>query len=118
MTDKEKAISNNWPEWFVITGPQGSIIFRMQIDEKLLEQSHNSLKLHRRPLIRHFLPKGLTGTIGYAQTQIELKSIKKGTLSLFTLEWVLPPKFYKPVAMTSRCSRIFSTSRMRRLSSG
>jgi hypothetical protein len=39
MTEKEKAISDEWVPWYLLTGPQGSLLFRVDIERRLMEQT-------------------------------------------------------------------------------
>lgn len=94
MSAKEKAISKAWVPWFLITGPQGSMIFRVEIEKSLITQTKNNLT-YIDDLGQKFPPENLPGSIGYARTTMEITSVKAGTYG-FSIEWYFPPRFYKP----------------------
>lgn len=94
MSAREKNLSTAWVPWFLITGPQGSLIFRVDLDRSLLAQTKNNLTFID-DLKQPFPPENVPGSIGYARTTIELSSVKAG-LYLFSIEWYFPPFFYKP----------------------
>lgn len=94
MTEKEKAISNAWVPWFLITGPQGSLIFRVDIQKKLMEQTKNNLT-YIDDLKQAFPPEDIKGSLGYQRTTMEITSVTPGAYD-FRIEWYFPPNFYKP----------------------
>ncbi len=93
MTDKEKAIPEDWVPWYLVTGPQGSLIFRVKIEKALMEQSVNKLT-YIDDLEQKLEPEDVPGSIGYARTNIEVTSVKPGKYD-FQIEWYFPPNFYK-----------------------
>ncbi|MFO8058677.1 MAG: hypothetical protein R6V10_15430 [bacterium] len=94
MNEREKNLPDTYVPWFLVTGPQGSLIFRVSIDPKLLEQTENKLT-YIDDLDRAFPPEDVPGSIGYARTTIEMTSVKPGRYK-FQIEWYFPPDFYKP----------------------
>jgi len=93
MTEKEKAISDEWVSWYLVTGPQASLIFRVNIEESLMEQTTNRLT-YIDDLGRAFPPEEEPGSMGYARTTIEMKSVKPGKYD-FSIEWYFPPHMYR-----------------------
>ena len=94
MSAKEKALPPDLVPWFCITGPQGTMIFRSQIEPKLLNQTKHYLT-YIDDLNTAIPPEGLPGTIGYAQTSIEVTSVKPGAYE-FVIQWFFPDHFYRP----------------------
>ena len=94
MSAREKAIPNTWVPWFLYAGPQGSLIFRVEIQKALGEQTENRLT-YIDDRGQAFPPEKIPGSIGYARTTINMTSIKAGRYD-FRIEWYFPPNFYRP----------------------
>ncbi|HUT55831.1 MAG TPA: hypothetical protein VM658_20740 [bacterium] len=94
MSEREKAIKDDWVPWFLYTGPQGSLIFRVSIDPALMKQTVNKLT-YIDDLGQAFPPEDLPGSLGYARTTMEITSVKAGSYN-FSIEWYFPPDFYRP----------------------
>ena len=94
MTEREKAIPDDWVPWYLITGPQGSLLFRVDIEEKFMKQTDNRLT-YIDDLDQAFPPEDIPGSIGYARTTIEITSVEPGQYA-FQIEWYFPPHLYKP----------------------
>jgi hypothetical protein len=94
MSEKEKAIKDDWVPWFLYTGPQGSLIFRVNIDPALMKQTVNKLT-YIDDLGQSFPPEDLPGSLGYARTTMEITAVKSGSYN-FQIEWYFPPNFYRP----------------------
>ena len=93
MTEAEKNISNEWVPWFLITGPQASLIFRVNIEQALMEQTDNTLTYIDDVNVT-LEPEDLPGAMGYTKTNMGIDSVKAGSYD-FTIEWYFPPNFYK-----------------------
>jgi len=94
MSEIEKNIPDKWVPWYLITGPQGSLIFRVDIEEKFMEQTTNRLT-YLDDTEHGFPPEDVPGSIGYAKTSIIMQSVKSGRYN-FQIEWYFPPNFYRP----------------------
>lgn len=94
MSAKEKAISDEWVPWFLYTGPQGSLIFRVDIEKSLREQTVSKLT-YIDDRSQAFPPEDVPGCIGYVRTTMEIQSVKPGRYD-FRIEWYFPPNFYRP----------------------
>jgi len=93
MSEKEKKLPDTWVPWYLITGPQGSLIFRVDIQKNFLDQTTNKLT-YIDDETQSFPPEDVPGSIGYARTTIEMKSVQPGHYG-FQIEWYFPPNFYK-----------------------
>jgi hypothetical protein len=93
MTEKEKAISDAWVPWYLVTGPQGSLLFRVDVEQKLRDQTVNKLQ-YIDDLGQAFPPESMVGSVGYAREVMEIKSVKAGRYK-FAIEWYFPPHIYK-----------------------
>jgi len=93
MSEIEENISDEWVPWYLITGPQGSLIFRVDIDERLLEQMDARLT-YIDDLDFKNPPEDNPGAIGYTRTTIEVDSVKPARYD-FSIEWYFPPDFYR-----------------------
>jgi hypothetical protein len=93
MSEKERALSTDWVPWFLITGPQASLIFRVDIERALVDQTIDHLT-YIDDREQAFPPEDIPGSIGYQQTTIEMKSVRAGHYD-FRIEWYFPPNFYK-----------------------
>lgn len=94
MSERETAMTDEWASWYVITGPQGSHLFRWTVDESLLEQTKNTL-VYTDDRSVSFPPEDVPGSIGFSKNTIELTSVTPGTYH-FRVEWYFPPNFYQP----------------------
>jgi hypothetical protein len=94
MSEREKKMSTAWVPWYLITGPQGSLLFRVDIDRALVAQTNNKLTFID-DLTKLNPPEDSPGSIGYARSTIELSSVKSGRYS-FQIEWYFPPNLYRP----------------------
>ncbi len=93
MTEKERGIPDHWAPWHLITGPQGSLIIRVSVDQSLLDQTENHLTyIDDKDACSP--PEDEPGSIGYARTTVVMKSVKPGKYD-FRIEWYFPPHFYK-----------------------
>jgi hypothetical protein len=94
MSAPEKALPQDLVPWFCITGPQGTMIFRIRIEPKLLGQTQRYLT-YLDDLDTSIAPEALPGSIGYVQTSIEVTSVKPGSYE-FVIQWFFPDHFYRP----------------------
>ncbi len=94
MSEREKAIKDDWVPWFLYTGPQGSLIFRVYVDPALMKQTVTKLT-YIDDLEQAFPPEDVPGSLGYARTTMEITSVKAGSYN-FSIEWYFPPDFYRP----------------------
>ncbi len=93
MSEREKDMPDTFVPWYLITGRQGSLIFRVDVDQKLLDQTRNELT-YIDDVNQGFAPEEVPGSVGYARTTIEMKSVEPGRYN-FQIEWYFPPDFYK-----------------------
>ncbi len=105
MSKREKQIPHSFVPWYLITGPQGSLIFRVDIDPELLDQTKSSLT-YIDDINRGFPPEDEPGSIGYARTRIEMTSVEP-RLYEFQIEWYFPPDLYKPGGYDKKILRDF-----------
>ena len=105
MSAREKALSRGWVPWFCVTGPQGTLIFRTEVDPRLLEETDHHL-IYRDDLNVALPPESSAGAIGYAETWVEMSSVKPRAYE-FTTEWSFPDHFYRPEGFNFQVLREF-----------
>lgn len=93
MTEAERAMPDDWVSWYLIAGPQGSLLFRVDVDPELMKQTDSRLT-YIDDLGKGFPPEDVPGSIGYARTTIEMESLKPRTYD-FQIEWYFPPNIYR-----------------------
>ncbi len=94
MTERENQIPDDWVPWYLITGPQGSLIFRVEVDKSLVEMTDPHLTYIDDRSIS-FPPDDLPGCIGYQRISLEVTSVRAGRYE-FRVDWYFPPNFYRP----------------------
>lgn len=93
MSEQEKNMPKKWSPWFIITGPQGSLIFRVYLQKGMLDQvKANTYFIDDRS--QAFPPESIPGSIGYGRNIVEITSVKPGLYDA-RIEWYFPPHFYK-----------------------
>ncbi len=105
MSERESAIPDDFVPWFLITGPQASLIFRVDIEESFLAQTENRVT-YIDDRERGFPPEDVPGSMGYARTTVEMNSVKRGVYD-FQIEWYFPPNFHKPGGYDKRMLQDF-----------
>jgi hypothetical protein len=94
MTDYEKSLPDGYVPWYVITGPQGTLILRVHFDQSLLDQTESKLTFVD-DLGVSFPPDDIPGSIGYQRTTVETASLQPGVYDM-RVEWYFPPNFHRP----------------------
>jgi len=94
MSPREKALTNEWVPWFCVTGPQGTLIFRTEVDPALLAQTRHHVR-YLDDLKVAMPPESSPGSIGFVETSVEMDPVKPRSYE-FVTEWFFPDHFYRP----------------------
>ncbi len=91
---RERAMDDGWIDWFVVTGPQGSMIWRAHLDQSLMKQTGNHFYYTDDLEVSH-PPDGEPGSMGYSRIGVDISSVEPGEYP-FRFEWYFPPNFHRP----------------------
>jgi hypothetical protein len=94
MTDDELNLSKDWVPWYVLTGPQGTLIIRVHADPTIIKEGTITLE-YTDDRNASFPPEDEPGTFGYARGALEFTDFDPGYYPL-RYEWYFPPDFYRP----------------------